>query len=221
MAMRQYALRRESANRFCRNSSKEFNFSTRQYCLARTSHRYSPNSTKRVSFSCSLARSQDRISSIRPSTKTARFRLISGVSMAPRLIHKLVQPSKVVPSRCPNQIDIYQLLIIEAQTDVRAVRAAVLGKTNTAMERELRGLNLADGIGQQSTEFGSLFFRDGGSQILNFGVMLSHERHERHFGDTGDPGIADQLWVERKQTCRFLAITAGRGLPVHNTPNTI
>ena len=151
-----------------------------------------------MSFSCSFDFSQDKISSILPSTKTARRRLISGVTIATQLIHKLVKPGKLIPSRCANQIRIDQLLIVETEANMRTARAAVLRKPDTTVERELRGLDLADRRCQKATKFQSLFFRDKGFQILDFGLVFSYEHYERYFGDAGDPGIADQLWVERR-----------------------
>jgi hypothetical protein len=68
--------------------------------------------------------------------------------MAPRLIHKVVQPGKVIPSRCPNEIGIDQFLVVKAKTNMGTARTAVLRKTDAAMERELRGLDLTDGIRQ-------------------------------------------------------------------------
>jgi len=56
--------------------------------------------------------SHDKISLILPSMNTARWRFISGVTTNPRLIHKLVQSGKVVPSCGPNEICIDQLLIV-------------------------------------------------------------------------------------------------------------
>ena len=78
-------------------------------------------------------------------------------------------------------------------------QTAVLRKTDAAVEWKLRGLDLTDRRRQKPTKFRSLFFGDGGLQILDFGLMLSHEDNQRDFGNTGDPGIADQLRVERKQ----------------------
>src|SRR5208283_4837558 len=167
--------RLESANRFSRNSSKEFRFSNRQYCLARTSQRYSPNSTKRTSLSCSLTFSQDKISSILPSTNTARCRLISGVTISPLLIHKLVKPGKVARSRCKGKTGFDQCLVIETEPKVRAAHAAVLGKADPAVGRELSGLNLADYGCNKSAEFQALLFRDRGFEVLDLRMMLSHE----------------------------------------------
>jgi hypothetical protein len=41
-----------------------------------------------------------------------------------------------------------QLLVVKAQTNMGTARAAVLWKTDAAMERELRGLDLVDGVRQ-------------------------------------------------------------------------
>src|SRR2546426_1056087 len=66
-------------------------FLSRQYCHARTSHRYLPSSTKRVTFSTSLRCSQAKISSILVTTNWARRRLILG-SIGGFLVAKLVKP---------------------------------------------------------------------------------------------------------------------------------
>jgi hypothetical protein len=52
-------------------------------------------------------------------------------------------------------------------------------------------------------------------------VVFSDEHDERHVRDTRDPGITNQLGVERKQSDGFFGIAAGRGLPVHDAPNAI
>src|ERR1022692_2540441 len=78
MDMRQYAFLLDSGNRLARNSSNDFRFSSLQYCPARTSHRYLPRSTKRVSRSISFCFSHARISSILVSTNSARLRLSLG-----------------------------------------------------------------------------------------------------------------------------------------------
>src|SRR6202790_5118882 len=98
--MREYALRLDPGNRLPRKSSKDFRFSSLQYWPARTSHRYRPSSTKRVSRSASDLRSQARISSILVRTNKARLRLSLG-NMGGILDRKLVKPTKVVCSRTP------------------------------------------------------------------------------------------------------------------------
>src|SRR2546421_3391169 len=63
---------RRSSDLFSRNSSKDFSFSNLQYCFDLTSHRYSPSSTNRASFSCSLVFSQLKIDQILSWEKTDR-----------------------------------------------------------------------------------------------------------------------------------------------------
>ena len=59
MDVRSYASRLRK--RRSRNSSKDFRFSTFEYCPACTSHRYLPRSTKRISFPVSFRFSHARI----------------------------------------------------------------------------------------------------------------------------------------------------------------
>src|SRR6266853_1602613 len=94
MDIREYAFLLDSGNRRARNSSNDFRFSTRQYCPARTSHRYLPRSTNRVSRSASFCRSHARISSILVRTKRARLRLSFG-GIGGYLINKFVKQTKI------------------------------------------------------------------------------------------------------------------------------
>jgi hypothetical protein len=43
----------------------------------------------------------------------------------------------------------------------------------------------------------TLFFRDGSQQVLNFGNALSHKGHNRDIRNARDPGVADELEVQR------------------------
>src|SRR6202043_2921179 len=117
-------------NRLARNSSKDFSFSSRQYCPARTSHRYRPSSTKRVSRSASDLRSQARISSILVRTNRARLRLSLG-SMGGILVRKLVKPTKVVCSWASYQCRFGQIRPPQAQPYIRTAGAGILGETDT------------------------------------------------------------------------------------------
>src|SRR5208282_4734262 len=81
-------------NRRARNSSNDFRFSSLQYCPARTSHRYRPSSTKRVSRSASFCFSHARISSILVRTNSARLRLsLGGIGIG--LKRKFVKQTKI------------------------------------------------------------------------------------------------------------------------------
>jgi hypothetical protein len=61
------------------------------------------------------------------------------------LIHKLVQPRKVVPSRATNQIRFDEFLVAKAEAKMGTAHATVLRKTDAAVGGELRSLDLVDG----------------------------------------------------------------------------
>jgi hypothetical protein len=42
----------------------------------------------------------------------------------------------------------------------------------------------------------ALLLIDGCLQILNLGCVLSHENDQGNIGDSGHPGITNQLWIE-------------------------
>src|SRR5204863_9455373 len=126
----------DSGKRLWRNSSKECSFSNLQYWPARTSQRYLPSSTKRVSFSASLRRSQARISSIFDSTKSARFGLSFG-GMGGSLVRKLVKHTKVFGSWPANQSGFNQFRFIQAKPYIRTAAAGVLGEADAAMGQKL------------------------------------------------------------------------------------
>src|ERR1700680_1031985 len=97
---------------------------------------------------------------------------------------------------------------------MRTADAAVLGEANSTVRRKLTGLDLPRSRFDQSTKFLALLFRDGRSQVLDLRHVLAHEDDQSHIGDAADPGVADQLRVERQQTFRLLGVPAGSGLPV-------
>src|SRR5437870_3757525 len=150
------------APRLARNSSKDFRFSKRQYCPARTSHRYLPSSTNRVSRSASFRCSHARISSILVSTNRARWRFSLG-SMGAFLVRKLVKPTKLFCSWPAHQSGFGQILSSQAEPDVGAAAARILRKSNTAVRQELSGLDLADGVFDQLAEFMALLVGDPGA----------------------------------------------------------
>src|SRR5437762_9588158 len=63
------------------------------------------------------------------------------------------------------------------------------------------------------TEFLTLFIADDRSKVLNLNQSLAHKHYLRHLGNPCNPGIANQLRIERQQSLRFLWIAAGRGFP--------
>src|SRR5713226_4570633 len=93
-------------------------------------------------------------------------------------------------------------------------QAAVLGKADTGVRNKLSRFDLADRCLHKAPELLALLFRDRRSQILNLGTMLPHEDDQCYFRNPTDPGITDELRVERKQSRRLHRIATGGCLPV-------
>src|SRR6201987_514480 len=140
-------------------------FSTLQYCPARTSHKYFPSSTNRVSRSASFRCSHARISSIFVSTNKARF-LFSFGNIGGLLVRKLVKQTKIV-SRTTDQSGIDHFRLSQTEADIRATGAGILRKPDAAVRQELRRFDPSDGIVDQSAEFVALLLGDGGTEILD------------------------------------------------------
>ena len=66
---------------------------------------------------------------------------------------KLVKPGKVARSRGKGKTGFDQGLVIKTEPEMGAAHAAVLGKADTAVSRELRSLDLADGRCDETIEF--------------------------------------------------------------------
>src|SRR6266704_234523 len=95
-----------------------------------------------------------------------------------------------------------------------AAQAAVLGKADAAVRNKLSRFDLADGCLHWPPELLTLLFRDRSSQILNLGNMLPDEDDQCYLRNPTDPGITDELRIERKQSFGFRRIAAGCCLPV-------
>src|SRR5260370_26329802 len=95
-----------------------------------------------------------------------------------------------------------------------ATQAAVLGEADTAVRNKLSRLDLADRCLREAPELLTLLFRDRRSQILNFGSVLPHKDDQCYLRNPTNPGIADELRIERKQSLGFRRIATGCCLPV-------
>src|SRR5712692_99247 len=95
-----------------------------------------------------------------------------------------------------------------------AAQTAVLGKADTAVRNKLSRFDLANRCLDQAPELLTLLFGDRRSQILNFGSMLPHEDDQCYFRNPTDPGITDELGIERKQSLGLHRIATGGCLPV-------
>src|ERR1035441_8964793 len=150
MDIRYYAFLLDSGNRLARNSSNDFRFSKRQYCPARTSHRYLPSSTKRVSRSASFCRSQARISSILVRTNSARLRLSFG-GIGGYLVNKFVKQTKI-NSGFAHKAGLDQVALVEAEPDEWAGGARILWKADATVRQEQPGLDPSDCVLDQGCE---------------------------------------------------------------------
>src|SRR5712692_2463258 len=95
-----------------------------------------------------------------------------------------------------------------------ATHAAVLGKANAAVRNKLSRFDLTDRCLHEAPELLTLLFRDRRSQILNLGSMLPDEDDQCYFRNPADPGITDELRIERKQPLGLHRIATGGCLPV-------
>jgi hypothetical protein len=59
----------------------------------------------------------------------------------------------------------------------------------------------------------SLLVRNRSQQILNFRNTFPNESHNGHIGDSGDPRVANQLEVKRRQPLGLVGVTSTRGFP--------
>jgi hypothetical protein len=112
----------------------------------------------------------------------------------------LVKPIKIGCSRSANEFGIHQLLIPQAEAQMGTADASVLWKTDPAVREKMAGFNLLDGCFYQLAKFPTLFCIDGCVQILNLGRAFADEHHQRNVRDSGHPGVADELGIERQET---------------------
>ena len=73
----------------------------------------------------------------------------------------MVNPIKVARSRPANEFRIHQLLIPQADAQMWAAYAAVLGESNSAVGKKMARFNLVDGCLHQLTKIPALLFIDG------------------------------------------------------------
>jgi hypothetical protein len=130
------------------------------------------------------------------------------------LILKLVNPIKVARSRPANERCIHQLLIPQADLQMRATFASVLRETNSAVRKELARFDLTDGCLYQLTELPAPPFINGCLQKLSFRCALSDEDNQSNIGDSCHPGITNRLWSEGQETLRLFGISGCRRFPI-------
>src|ERR1035441_1457080 len=172
MDIRYYAFLLDSGNRFARNSSNDFRFSSLQYCPALTSHRYLPSSTKRGARSASFCLSQARISSILVRTNSARLRLSFG-GIGGHLVNKFVKQTKI-DSWLAHERGLDHVAPVEAKPNEWASCARILWKADAAMRQEQPGLDPSHRVFDQGCELLPLLVRNGGPEVLNLEIGRAH-----------------------------------------------
>jgi hypothetical protein len=85
------------------------------------------------------------------------------------------------------------------------------------VRRELCRFCLTGGRFDQLAEFLTLLFRDRSQEVLNLRDALPHKRHNGNIRDSRNPGVADQLEIQRGQSLGLVGITSTRGFPFKQT----
>src|SRR5205814_4039047 len=122
------------------------------------------------------------------------------------LVRKLVKHTKIFSSWAPHQPRFRQVFSPKTQANVGTAGAGVLGEADAAVGQKLGRFDPPDRILDKMTEFLTLFVADDGSKVLNLNQPLSNKHYLRHLGYACNPGIANQLRVERQQPFRFFWI---------------
>src|ERR1019366_5113172 len=209
------AFLRDSGNRLARNSSNDFRFSSRQYCPARTSQRYLPRSTKRVSRSASFCFSHARISSILVRTNSARLRLSWG-GIGIGLKRKFVKQTKI-DSRFTHKGGPDQVTLVEAEPEERAGCTRILWKADATVRQEQSRLDPSDCVIDQGCELLPLLVRSGRSEVLHFDQALADENNLGNFVDPSHPRIADELRIQGGNAGRVFRISRRSSFPFQKT----
>jgi hypothetical protein len=79
---------------------------------------------------------------------------------------------------------------------------------------EVRRLDSTDRAFHQAAKLLALLLGDGSAQVLNLDKTLADKNHLSHFRNSCDPGVTNQLGIERQEPLRFFRKSAGRRLPL-------
>lgn len=98
--------------------------------------------------------------------------------------------------------------LLQAEPHERARAAWVLREANAAVGQKLCRFDLTNGFVNQSAELPTLLISDCCAKILHFDQSFTYEHDLSYFRDSGDPRVAEQLWVKAEKALRFLGIAA-------------
>jgi hypothetical protein len=82
------------------------------------------------------------------------------------------------------------------------------------MREEVSGLDLADCSLDQLAKLPALIVIDGSFQILNFRCVLSNKHDKGNLGNVSQPGITNELRIERQETIGLFRISGCRRFPI-------
>src|SRR6266851_4783131 len=99
--------------------------------------------------------------------------------------------------------------------------APVLREPDTTVRTVVTCLDLTNCRFYQPAKFLPLLFGDRCPQVLNLGSMLPHKNDQCHLRNATDPGIANELWIERKQTFRAIWVTTRCSFPVDQAAHPV
>jgi hypothetical protein len=112
---------------------------------------------------------------------------------------KLVKPIKTLCSWTPDQAGVSHLLLAKTKSHIGTAAAGVLGKADTAVRQELGGFDSLDRVPYQATKLLALLVGNGCFQVLNLDQPFPHKDDLGDVRDASDPGIANQLRIQREQ----------------------
>ena len=102
-----------------------------------------------------------------------------------------------------------------------AADAPVLREADSRVGRELCSLDLTDRCLDHLAKLLTLLFGDRSQEILNLGEALPHKSHDGNLGNAGNPGVANELKVERGEALGPIGIASTGGLPFEDSPRAI
>src|SRR5579862_2217039 len=168
-----------------------------------------------------MAFSHARISSIFESTNTARRRLSFGAKRGLPLVVNNVNPIKVGGSRLTNEFGCGQSFVPKTQSEVCTADAPVLRETDSWVGRELGRFDLTGRGFNQLAKLLTLLFRDRSQEVLNLRNAFPHKSHNGNVRDARNPGITNELKVERSQALGLIWIASTRGFPFEQPPRAV
>jgi len=137
------------------------------------------------------------------------------------LVIKLVNPTKIFCSWTPHHRGVNHRLLSKAEPHVRAAAARILGETNATVRGKVRRLDATDRAFHETAKLLALFIGNGGAQVLHLDHALADEYDLGDLRNARDPGVANQLRIQRQQSLRFFRVSTGGCFPLQQAPRAV